>query len=517
MIVRKPYAFLIKNFKKIHIFLFVLCAYIYYKNMQTSSFVNEFLKLGTYDSYNEPITKYVSGLVIFLLIIVIATSIALVFLLKHKKKPWKLYLLPVIEYSAMLILFMVIKGYFQSYDGSTETTAARAMRDIIFILSIFEYPVFLLWFLRIFGIDLHKFNFKMDEEYLELASEDREELEINVDIDKESFKRLWRRLLRNLNYVYQEHKLIINCIATIILIIVIKNTYTYIFVTHKSYKQGQTLEANGYTISINDSYYTDKDYHGEIISKESNFVILDLTVKNNWEPREVNFNQFHIMNGISNYMTTYKVYGTEFQDLGTTYENKELKRNESLNFIIVFKVDKKLDKNRFVLYYQELGGNDAYLRKIKLNMNDVSKIVEEKERKLTESISFEVMKKKEKITLEELEILDEINYTYHICTTERCDTSTKNYKAKEGNQLLKISFSSNTYEGKDMIDFSTKYGKINYKDSKGRVQEINIKNPIGKNYYGKYLYIEVPKEVVAAEEIKLVYTVRNYRYQYQLK
>ena len=68
-----------------------------------------------------------------------------------------------------------------------------------------------------------------------------------------------------------------------------------------------------------------------------------------------------------------------------------------------------------------------------------------------------------------------------------------------------------------MIDFSTKYGKINYKDSKGRVQEINIKNPIGKNYYGKYLYIEVPKEVVAAEEIKLVYTVRNYRYQYQLK
>ena len=57
MIIRKPYAFLIKNFKKIHIFLLLLCCYIYYKNMQTRSFVSEFVQLGTYDAYNEPITR----------------------------------------------------------------------------------------------------------------------------------------------------------------------------------------------------------------------------------------------------------------------------------------------------------------------------------------------------------------------------------------------------------------------------------------------------------------------------
>ena len=42
---------------------------------------------------------------------------------------------------------------------------------------------------------------------------------------------------------------------------------------------------------------------------------------------------------------------------------------------MVFRVDKKQSKNRFVLYYQEF--NDEYLphlRKIKLKLNDVSKI-----------------------------------------------------------------------------------------------------------------------------------------------
>ena len=74
MIIRKPYAFLIKNFRKIHIFLLLLCCYVYYKNMQTRSFVSEFLQLGTYDSYNEPITDYASPLAIISLLMIIVLS-----------------------------------------------------------------------------------------------------------------------------------------------------------------------------------------------------------------------------------------------------------------------------------------------------------------------------------------------------------------------------------------------------------------------------------------------------------
>ena len=66
MIIRKPYAFLIKNFKKIHIFLLVLSIYVLYRLINVSSFVNEFMDLGTYDFYKDPISNHITWLLLFL-------------------------------------------------------------------------------------------------------------------------------------------------------------------------------------------------------------------------------------------------------------------------------------------------------------------------------------------------------------------------------------------------------------------------------------------------------------------
>ena len=144
MIIRKPYAFLIKNFRKIHIFMFLLCAFIYYKTITLSSFINEFMDLFSYDSYNEPISKYTGFVSILALILLIASSVALIILLKHKDKPWKTYLLPAIEYTALFLTFIFTAGYFNSYTGSSETTTIRAIRDVIFILTIPQYATFIL-------------------------------------------------------------------------------------------------------------------------------------------------------------------------------------------------------------------------------------------------------------------------------------------------------------------------------------------------------------------------------------
>lgn len=518
MIITKPYAFLIKHFKKIHILLFALCCYVYYKNMQLSSFVKEFINLGTYDVYNEPITKYASNLSILFMILIIVGSITLIILLRHKGKPWKLYLLPIIEYTVMLFVFFAARNYFANYVGGADTTTIRAVRDFVLITTIFEFPVFAVFLIRILGVDLHKFNFNKDEEYLELDSKDKEELEINIDIDKESIKRNFKRLLRNLNYFYQEHKFICNVVIGIIAVIVIKNTYTYIFVTNKSYTQGDSLEANGYTITVNNSYFTDKDYKGDKISKESNFVILDLTIKNNSQKRKIDLNKFHIMNGINNYTTTAKTYETEFQDFGKTYEEKELTRDETFNLIMVFKVDKDLRSNKFVLYYQEFIGNTPHLRKIKLKINDVSEIKENESLNIGEKLKFTINSTKQTIILKNADIEDNVDYTFLSCYTDNtCDTETKNYIAPAGYKLINIEFSSDNYDGKDMIDFSTKYGKISYIDSKGKTKVTEVKNAISRKYNGKNLYLKITDEVANSKSIKLIFTVRNNKYTYVLK
>ena len=517
MIIRKPYAFLIKHFRKIHIILLILCGYIYYKNIQLSSFVNEFIDLGTYDIFTEPINNYVSPLAILAMLVLILGSGALVLLLRHKKKPWKLYILPIVEYAFLLIMFMSAKSFFDGYTGALETAGIRAVRDLLLIATILQYPTMLIFLIRILGVDLNKFNFKVDEEYLELNSEDREELEINIEFDKNSIKRGAKRLIRNICYLYQEHKLISNILLTIITIVILYNSYTFIFVTNKAYKQGQSLEANSYTITINNSYYSDKDYTGNIISNKSAFVVLDLTIKNNAQKREVDLNKFHVMNGIRNYTTTAKTYETEFQDYGKTYSTIELKRDESINLIMVFKVDKKLSKRRFVLYYQEFNNNEPHLRKIKLKLNDVSKINKKDPIKLNEELNFTLKGEEESIIFDDYKFYHYTDYAYRTCSNSNCNTYLDQYTAKEGQKLLKISFASNNFEGKDMIDFSSKYGKIIYINNEDKEKYVEIKNPFLRSYYGKYLYVEVPEDLEKAKSIEIRYTIRNNQYIYKLR
>lgn len=518
MIIKKPYAFLIKNFRKIHIFLLVLCAYVYYKTMQTHSFVKDFLEFSTYDAYNDPISKYVTFFTYIILIFIIITSVIVLILLLHKKKPWKIYIIPVVNYSILLITFFATSNFFNTYTGQLNTATVRALRDILFIVTIPQYIFFLILFIRILGLDLKKFSFKTDQEFLELEESDREEVEININIDKESVKRGTKRLLRNINYVYQEHKTVIQAIVVLLLLITLYKSYTFIFVTNKAYKEGETLNNSGYEITVNNSYYTNKDYKGDTISEDYVFVIVDVTVKNVYNKRKINFNRFHLMNGIENYSPTSKSYETYFNDLGTAYDNKTISKNEEFNTLLIYKVSKELNKNKFVLYYQEFNyDNTSRLRKFKIKVNDVSTIKENKTKKLTESVPINIKNNEDEISFDNVEIKNSITYSKQLCYQNGCVIAKDNFTIENGYNILELEFSSEEMDGKDMIDFLAKYGKIDYIDNNGEGKVLKIENALGKAYTGKYAYIKVPQDILSAQEIRLTFTVRNNKYTYKVK
>ena len=118
MILRRPYALLIKYFQKIHLALILLCAYIFYKITFLRTFVNDFIETESYNSYYESIGSHINVLVIISVLLVIVVTITLIVLLLYKKKPWKIYLIPLLEYVFILGLFIYITSYFNSY---TET------------------------------------------------------------------------------------------------------------------------------------------------------------------------------------------------------------------------------------------------------------------------------------------------------------------------------------------------------------------------------------------------------------
>lgn len=516
MIIRKPYAFLIKNFKKLHIFLLLLSLFVAYKLINVSSFINEFMNFGIYDAFNEPISKHISFLLSLSILLLIVGSISILLLLRHKKKPWKIYLVPFFEYLALFFVLGMVKSFFANYTNDIETTDLRLSRDLLFIFIFLQLPAIFIYGMRVFGLDISKFNFNMDQEFLELSEADREEVEISINVDKHSFKRLFKKFIRNINYFYLEHKGICRIVLVFIGLFIVYNSYKFIFVNNRSYTEGDLYSANGYSIKINKSYFTNKDYNGNVISNKSNFVILSLTIKNNSVPRKLNLDNFHIKNGVKDYTTTRKMYAKEFEDLGNASDSsKELKRDEVFEVIIIYKVDKNLKKENFVLFYQEFDDSHK-LRKIKLNLEDLREIKEEKELVLGDDLEVDVYKKKDTISFNYLEFLDTASYVSRRCSGSNCERITEEFSVDENFKILLLEFGSLEYEAKNMIDFLTKYGKIVYKDSEGKVRTLKYENPIKKNYYGKSIFIKVPKEVEGSEEVKLLFTIRNKKHSYRL-
>lgn len=513
MIIRKPYAFLIKNFKKIHILLLILSFYIAYKLWDINSYVNEFMRLGTYDLFGDPITKHINIWLTLSLLVLIIGSGALLILLYYKKKPWKVYLIPIIEYVALMLVLSMIKGFFNIYSTDIEMTDLRLTKDLLLIFMIGQVGSIGIFIMRVFGLDMRKFQFNMDQEFLELSENDREEIEIGLEIDKYSIIRTFKKFYRNLKYFYLEHKKICITILVVLGVTICYRFVTLIFVTNKSYSEGDFYHVNGYTFQINNSYYSDKDFKGDIISEKSSFVIIDITITNNSEPRKIYLENFHIKNSTEDYVTTKKTFAKEFQDLGNPYEStKSLKRGESFNCIIIYKVDKNLKKNRFVLYYQEAHGT---LRKIKLNVKDLSTIETPTTLDLGDPVPLVLQKQEENITFEYVDFKDSVTYQYKDCQSSKCGIRDKDF-APNGSKILEIEFSSDVFEAKKMIDFLKNYGKLNYRDDEDEEYVLDIENALSETNYGKVVFLKIPPNAMNAKNVWLDLIVRNKHYIYNL-
>ena len=87
MIIRKPYAFLIKYFQKINILLLLLVIFIYYKDFRLYQFAKEYLATASYNVSINPISNYVNIYTTLSFMLIIIITAVLSYLLKRKDKP----------------------------------------------------------------------------------------------------------------------------------------------------------------------------------------------------------------------------------------------------------------------------------------------------------------------------------------------------------------------------------------------------------------------------------------------
>ena len=177
MILKKPYAFLIKHFRLIHIILSTLLIYIAFSFNKVHKYIKELISgiSNKYDAIN-----YVNkGLFIFIFLVILI-SIGVYYLMKYKKKPKTIYIITTIGYLLMGVLLAFVNGYLSSLSMEViNAKTIRFYRDTLSFTMLYQYIIIIIMIIRGLGFDIKKFNFTKDIQELNI-----EDIELNHEIAK---------------------------------------------------------------------------------------------------------------------------------------------------------------------------------------------------------------------------------------------------------------------------------------------------------------------------------------------
>ena len=164
MILRKPYKFLIKNFRIIHLLLLIPIIYLI---VRTNNIFGIFNNYGS-SSYEMDNISNLAGSTVnlfmyFAILLILGVTIAIYYLMKQKEKPTKLYMALIIYYIILFIMFTIFHNALmnmQTKDMATSTV--RAYRDISLLISLPQYFFTFYAAFRGLGFDIKSFKFESD-------------------------------------------------------------------------------------------------------------------------------------------------------------------------------------------------------------------------------------------------------------------------------------------------------------------------------------------------------------------
>lgn len=355
MILRRPYAFLIKHFRLIHIILFILFTYITFKASNIVNFYKEYILYN--GSVTIEMTNYVNPLIYISIILVIIISITIYYLMKYKKKPKLFYIIIVVASLLSLLLFINLTNNIRVLETTVlPAKEIRLLRDIsrinYWMLLIVDIPIII----RGLGFDIKKFNFNKDMQELKLEEADNEEVEVNTNISSDKILNTGRKQIRELKYYYTEYKLFINIILGIIALILIIIFPFNKLVIHGTVGEKQTISTDKFNLSVTSSYITTRNR----ISRDNSYLIAKVKIKGKEKKYTLRLDELVLEGKNNNYIPSLKYYNY-FTDIGKGYNKEYLSLDEYTEYILIYNI-KNEDKNKKLIIH-----DIAVDKKIKLN------------------------------------------------------------------------------------------------------------------------------------------------------
>lgn len=535
MILRKPYAFLIKNFKIIHLFISILMGYLLYKSYNIVTFFSD----SVTNNYTAIVSGQVAGLYInyFMygaIILVLASLVAIYYLLSHKDKPRKFYMWSILYYILLFIVFTIFYSFINTLTNETiASSSLRAYRDISVMITVPQIFFVIYTFVTFTGFNIKKFNFSDDLKELEINEEDNAEFEFTIGFKGYKTERKIRRTIREFSYYVRENSFIFTIISIISVIIVATTLFLNREVYNKKYKMSDSILHNNFAVSVEDSIVSNLTYNGEILSKGKYYVAIKLKVTNNSNKKEVLDHSNFRLEYDNKQVKPNLEKSLFFKDFATPYYGDEISKGSSRVIGLVYEINEK-DKNKAFKLKIYRGVNTkpgeivAKYNEIKIAPVLVNELADSNVAEMGESLEFIYSNIGDSsFQINSFQFTKGFQYSYDKCENEVCrtidDIVSVDYTVLGDyrmllvlDYILKLDKETAYYKGNSAIkDFVTNFMKIRYTiDENTYYSKVVYQTP--KNLKDK-MVLQVKSNVNEAETLDIIFTIRNKNYIINLK
>ena len=520
MILKKPYAFFIKMFKPMHLFLSIMVAYLFYLSNDILKFLNDYIYSAESLVDKEQIVFLSNKFLYIIPIIIIVFFLLLLGIMYKKNKPVLFYFVEMFVF----VVILVINIYTVNFLGviSENIVSVRVIKlihDLVLINIVLECISFVLLFVRGVGVNFKKFDFNSDISKFEISESDREEIEVNINVDFNERKRKRKEKLRNLKYLYIENRLISNIIVFGI-VGVIMFFVIFIIVKNNSFnKEGIYYNASSFVFKVNSTLKLNTDYQGNKITDDY-LIIVDANMKSNYSNNSLYLNDFSLK--IENIVfKPTKKYFDSLIDLGVSYNEQQLPL-EYTDYVFIFEIPEKYINSEMYFSYNSVGNVvDVLLNPRELINNQITET-----KNINENIKFDGLLSGVEFKINNFDLNNKFLIQYNHCIKENdCILSKEYLKPSIDENYDKVILKLNIdYKSSSDLDINTfykllsKFGAINYKKGDTwyltyKFEEI-VSKKVSRN---NDVYVGLNSNIINSESIKIVFDVRGLRYEYILK
>ena len=500
MILRKPYAILIKYFKIIHIIMFVMFSYIVFVLRKIYTFFSDYVKSGNFTYFEDMTTRYIPTIIFFLVILLLTFGICIYLLMRRKDKPVLFYKLVIGFSSILLVAFIYFFVFFKSLDTSVYDPLRIVInRDIILFLYIINFFFVIVSFIRGFGFDIKKFSFDKDKKELNLEESDSEEYELNVKIEKEEVANYINKQKREFGYYVKENSLVLTIVGVAILLGIMVFLYLNFFVWNKIYHEGDNVKIGKLIYNVNESHITNIDKYGKVLSKDNDYLVVNLSITNNEGTGYLDKQALRIHIQDQYYYPQISTCDM-FSDVGECYKNQQLKINTKYDYILVYKLSKEHKK----IYMEILKnkGDEYHYSKISLT----PKVYEQQigNHAMNDTLTIN----NNSFIIKRYELSNKTSYLYEECISEKCDNYVKMVSPKVGEIVLSLEIDNLEKLSDDFLKsaFGLKYNnKTLYGDDVKYIDK-----------HDNMLYFSVPSNIQNINNLVLTITTRSKIYEITL-